>query len=253
VLRKTLEREMELSELKSRFVSMVSHEFRTPLSIILMNVDIIRKYNDRLSIAEKEKYMASVHTSIQRMTDLLDDVLTISRAEMGRLEFRPEPLNIDSFCRSVVDEIRTTANAALTFEYEARGTCRSAIADKKLLRLILTNLVSNAAKYSEPGGTVWVTLTCDEDQLVVDVTDEGIGIPEQEQTRVFETFFRATNTGRMSGTGLGLAIAKQCVEYHHGTIAFESVEGKGSTFTLTLPRVTEISEIEDDSDNYGLM
>jgi len=236
-LRKALAREIELGELRSRFVSMVSHEFRTPLAVILMNADMLRRYGERLSETQKEQYLDGIHTSVKHMADLLDDVLVISRTEAGRMEFSPECVDLETFSQEIINEIKTTTGPSLVFMFSATGLCTEAVVDKKLWQLIVSNLVSNAAKYSLPGGTIRITLNCDANQIVFRIQDEGIGIPEKDQRHLFETFHRAENVGKIPGTGLGLAIVKQCVEWHDGTITFESAENVGTTFTVTIPQV----------------
>ena len=238
MLHKALEREIDLNELKSRFVSLVSHEFRTPLAVLQMKTDILRHYRARLSEAEQADYIDSFQVFIRRMTDLLDGVLTLNRAEMGRLQFNPTPLDLVPFVQAIVDEIRTTSDPALTFVFSSQEECIIE-GDKQLLRSIMTNLVSNAAKYSRQGGEVRVSLECqsNNEYVTLEVTDQGIGIPETDQAHLFDMFHRAHNVGGIAGTGLGLAITRQCVERHGGTITFESTEGVGTTFSVTLPRL----------------
>lgn len=235
-LQKALDHAMELNELKSRFVSMVSHEFRNPLAVMQTSVQMLQRYSDRLSEADKRRQLDTLQMYIRRMTDLLEEVLTISRAEAGKLVFEPEPVDVAALCRSIVDEIRTIAPPSLTFALEAEGECQ-AVADPRLLTLAVSNLVSNAVKYSKPQGTVRVGVRSDGRTVTVLVQDEGIGIPQREQARVFEGFFRASNVGTVPGTGLGLSIARHCVMRHGGTLTFRSQENRGTTFVLTLPLV----------------
>ncbi len=236
MLHKALEREIDLNELKSRFVSLVSHEFRTPLAVLQMKTDILKHYRDRLSETEQADYIDSFQVFIRRMTDLLDGVLTLNRAEMGRLQFNPISIDLVPFAQAIVDEIRTTSDPSLCFEFSSQDACIIE-GDKQLLRSIMTNLVSNAAKYSRPDGEVRVILSCceDNDYVTLNVSDQGIGIPETDQAHLFDMFHRAHNVGGIAGTGLGLAITRQCVERHGGTITFESIEGEGTTFSVTLP------------------
>ncbi|GAB4420616.1 MAG: hypothetical protein Kow00106_17240 [Anaerolineae bacterium] len=233
-LQKALDHAMELNELKSRFVSMVSHEFRNPLAVMQTSVQMLQRYSDRLSEADKRRQLDTLQMYIRRMTDLLEEVLTISRAEAGKLAFNPEPVDVAALCRSIVDEIRTIAPPTLTFSVETEGDCR-AVADPRLLTLAVSNLVSNAVKYSKPQGTVHVGVRRQERAVTVLVEDEGIGIPQREQGRVFEGFFRASNVGTLPGTGLGLLIARHCVMRHGGTLTFRSRENVGTTFIITLP------------------
>ncbi|HVO70971.1 MAG TPA: PAS domain S-box protein, partial [Aggregatilineaceae bacterium] len=185
VLRKALAREMELGELKSRFVSMVSHEFRTPLAVILMNADMLRRYSKRLSESQKEQYLGSIHSSIKHMADLLDDVLVIGRAEAGKMEFNPEQVNLRAFSEEIINEIKTTSEPSLVFTFSVTGHCTGTNVDRKLWQLIVSNLVSNAAKYSLPGGAIRISVGCETDQIVLRIQDEGIGIPKRDQRHLF--------------------------------------------------------------------
>lgn len=233
-LQKALDHAMELNELKSRFVSMVSHEFRNPLAVMQTSVQMLQRYADRLSEADKQRQLDNLQLYIRRMTDLLEEVLTISRAEAGKLAFDPEPVDLEALCRKIVDEIRTIAPSSLTFSVVCQGNCQAEV-DPRLMTLAVGNLVSNAAKYSRPAGNVRVIVRGDERAVTVEVQDEGIGIPQREQARVFEGFFRASNVGTLPGTGLGLMIARHCVMRHGGTLSFQSQENVGTTFTLTVP------------------
>jgi len=238
-----LEKQKELSDLKSRFVSMTSHEFRTPLATILSSDELLRDYGDRLSVEERGELLASIETAVKRMTQLLDDVLVIGKAEAGRLDFHPEAIALRTFCENLLEEI-STANERedrpqhdVDFHFDEN--CDPALLDEKLLRHILGNLLSNAAKYSPEGGRVGLSVSCAGNSLEFVITDQGIGIPEDAQPRLFETFFRAKNVGGISGTGLGLAIVKRAVDVHGGTIEYESQQGQGTRFIVRLPR-TEV-------------
>ncbi len=235
VLQKSLAREIELGELKSRFISMVSHEFRTPLAIISMNSDILQKYRHVLSPEQQDEQFNNIFEAIRRMIELLDDVLTISRTESGRLEFAPSVFDAAELCQTVIDDVQTTLGAALTFRLNAVGACSEVVLDKKLVHLILSNLISNAARYTPAGRHVTIELECETTEVTFRVQDEGLGIPQADQPRIFEPFYRAENVETITGTGLGLAIAQQCVEQHGGTITFESKVNAGTTFTVRLP------------------
>lgn len=236
VLRKSLAREMQIGELKSRFVSLVSHEFRNPLAVILMNSDILRRYSDRLSPEQRTRYLDGIRLHVNEMTEMLDDLLLVSQSEAGKLVLKPETMDLVAFSRRIVDEVWTTSGADRQLDLELPAAECRVLSDPKLFRLIVANLVSNAAKYSQPGGVVSVRLSCDAERIQLVVVDRGIGIPEHDRPRLFETFFRASNVGDRAGTGLGLALVKQCVEQLGGTIACESQEGVGTTFTVLLPR-----------------
>jgi PAS domain S-box-containing protein len=235
VLHKSLVREIHLSELKSRFVSLVSHEFRNPLAVILMNNDILQRYHDRLTPGQREDYQQGIRAHVQQMTELLEDLLLVSQSEAGRLEVKLEVVDLVPFTHRIVDEVWTTGGADRALLVTMPDDCVTRT-DPKLFRLIVVNLVSNAAKYTREGGSVAVHLSCTPNQVVFSVQDDGIGIPEEDQLRLYETFHRGNNVGPRKGTGLGLALVKQCVEQFGGTIAFHSEENLGTTFTVILPR-----------------
>jgi signal transduction histidine kinase len=234
-LRQTLEREMQLGELRARFVSMASHEFRNPLASIQLSADLLGHYSDRLPEERKQKELDQIRVKIKNMTELLDDVLLVGTAEAGKLRFEPKALDVREFCESVLIELQRTIGADHKFVFFSEGYCGTASMDPKLLRHILGNLLSNAIKYSPVGSTITFDLICENHQALFRIKDEGIGIPEEDQVRLFETFHRAGNVGNIPGTGLGLAIAKQSVDLHGGRIELQSVKGRGSTFTVYLP------------------
>jgi signal transduction histidine kinase len=234
-IRHALKEEREINELKSRFVSMVSHELRTPLTIIRTSAELLEKYGHLASEQKKEEYYNRIRAAVSNMTQLLEDVLTFGKAEAGKLEFNPTHVNLEHFCGEIVEEMRMGIGIGYTIEYQKQGQCNQAYLDPALLRSILTNLLSNAIKYSDPGSTVNFTLFCDEGTAIFEIQDHGIGIPREDQPRLFELFHRASNATTIRGTGLGLAIVKQCVAHHQGQVRFKSQEGKGTTFTVQLP------------------
>jgi PAS domain S-box-containing protein len=243
-LRRMLTREMELGELKSRFIATTSHEFRTPLAIIQSSTDVLMRYADRLSVEQKEKEFQRIRSSIAGMVSLLDDILVISRAERGKLEFTPEPLNLENFCRDFLGVFETTSGRDHHLVFSYSGRAGEVLLDPKLLRHIVNNLISNAIKYSDPRSTVTFNVSCDNNRAILCVKDEGIGIPQADQARLFEPFYRAQNVDTIPGTGLGLAIVKQSVELHRGTIVVESRVGVGTTITVTLPAVQAVTASE---------
>ena len=236
VLRKALAKEIQFSVLKTRFVSMVSHEFRNPLSVILTYTDLLSNYYQRLSPNQREKYFNHIRAHVKNMSEMLEDLLLISRAEAHRLDVHVEEFDLATFCQRIVEEFRTTSGALRQFYFSSEGDCR-AETDSKLWRVIITNLLSNAAKYSSPNGLIEVRVVCTEEEIELQVQDDGIGIPEADQARLFEAFHRASNVGDRQGTGLGLTLVSQCVELLGGTIRFRSREGEGSTFIVKTPRV----------------
>jgi signal transduction histidine kinase len=231
-IRRALAQEKELNELKSRFVSMISHEFRTPLTIIQSTTELLEYYES--SAERKRDRFQRIHGAVQHMTQLLEDVLLMGKAEAEKLELRPEPLHLPEFCQTLLTDLQITAHQHQLC-FTSWGEPRPVWLDAKLFRQILTNLLSNAIKYSPQGGSVELALGYQADQVILSVRDHGIGIPLQDQERLFETFHRAANVNTIQGTGLGLAIVKHCVDLHEGNIEVQSQVGIGTTFTVTLP------------------
>jgi PAS domain S-box-containing protein len=239
---KALETEKQLGELKSRFVSMTSHEFRTPLTTILSSAELIQDYGHKWTQEKKLQHLQRIQTSVKHMTNLLDDVLLIGKAEAGKLDYNPVLLDLVQFCRDLVEEIQTTTKShAITFISQNNCTdsgqtsCERVYMDEKLLRHILSNLLSNAIKYSPQDCSVNFDLVCEQEEAVFKVRDRGIGIPEKDRAKLFDSFHRASNVGTISGTGLGLAIVKKAVDLHGGKITVESEVGVGTTFIISLP------------------
>lgn len=246
----TLDRERELSELRNSFLSLVSHEFRTPLTTIRSSAELLDRYNNRLSDEKKQTHYRRIESAVERMTQLLNEVLLIGQAEAGKLKFEPTPMDLVPWCRDLVEGMQVVVENAHANEihqhalaqrslyeiaFTSSGECVDAQMDEKLLGHILTNLLSNAIKYSPEGGTVQFDLVCTEREAIFRITDSGIGIPEEYLPQLFESFQRASNVGTIQGTGLGLAIVKKAVDLHRGTIAVESEVGVGTTFTVRLP------------------
>jgi signal transduction histidine kinase/pSer/pThr/pTyr-binding forkhead associated (FHA) protein len=232
--RNALEKEKQLVELKSRFVSMTSHEFRTPLTTILSSAELLEDYIDKWPQEKNLQHLRRIQANVKHMAQLLNSVLLIGKAEAGKLECNPAPLDVVEFCCELVDEMQiTTHSHIITFKPQCEYT--NVNLDEKLLRHILINLLSNAIKYSPRGGTVHFDLVCEQQQAIFRVQDRGIGIPKVEQAQLFDSFHRATNVGNIPGTGLGLAIVKKSVDLHGGTITVESEVGVGTIFTVTLP------------------
>ncbi|MGI0484456.1 ATP-binding protein [Pantanalinema rosaneae CENA516] len=232
-LLKHLEREKELNELKSRFVAMVSHEFRAPLTSIQTACELLEHYE--WTALEKQERFQQVYDSIQYMAALLDDVIILSSIEADKLQFTPELLDLNGFCQRLVANYTVTARKSQHLVFMPSNQSRNSWIDPKLLRQILSNLLSNAIKYSPQGGTIRLILSYQGSNAIFLVQDEGIGIPLEDQKHLFEAFYRARNVATIEGTGLGMAIVKRCVELHHGEITVESQPGVGTTFIVTLP------------------
>jgi PAS domain S-box-containing protein len=231
-----LEQQKALNELRTRFVAMTSHEFRTPLSGILSAEELLRHYGSRLPEHEKLEILDSIAAGVKRMTGMLDRVLLLGKADAQMLEFEPHPLDLQKLCNQLLEEARMQQPDSLC-DLRLAYTAEPGLGmyDEKLLRHIFGNLLSNAVKYSPLGGLVTFKVRADADMIVLDVADEGIGIPEEELPHLFESFHRASNVGTIQGTGLGLAIVRNAVDIHGGTIDVQSAAGSGTCFTVRLP------------------
>ena len=235
-----LRKERELNELKSRFVSMVSHEIRNPLNGILAAAQILERYSEKWTKERKQEFFQRIKTGSKKLTELLDDVLFIGKSEAGKLEVKSEPLDLEKFSRELVEEMQLSTGAKQAIAFISQAQCPKADLDEKLLRHILTNLLSNAIKYSSPDSTVHFDLVCQDGEVRFQIQDQGIGIPPEDLARLFESFHRATNVKNIPGTGLGLAIVKKCVDAQGGKIIVTSEIGVGTTFTVTLPLHNQI-------------
>ncbi|HYF18481.1 MAG TPA: 7TM diverse intracellular signaling domain-containing protein [Ramlibacter sp.] len=235
-MREALEQQKALNELRTRFVAMTSHEFRTPLAAILSAEEVLRHYGERLPPQDRLETLDSIAAGVQRMSRMLDRVLLLGQADAQLLDYAPSLVDVPALCRRLVEEAKASAPASRcalvlrTGEGVGTGSC-----DEKLLRHIFGNLLSNALKYSPAGGEVRFEVQREGGELLFRVADQGIGIPSEEIPHLFESFHRATNVGEIPGTGLGLAIVKNAVAVHRGRIEVESVVGKGTVFTVRVP------------------
>ena len=232
-LLKSLSKERELSDLKTRFISITSHEFRTPLTSIMSSVEILDYFEN--TETERRELFDQIYSSIQHLSQLLNDVLFISRADSDRLSLNCEDIDISAFCLNMISEAEQSFGKNHQFHFQQDGPPTIGCLDPKLLRQILTNLLSNAVKYSESASLVKVLLHFELNTYTVKITDQGIGIPEEEQSRLFDFFYRGSNVNDVSGTGLGLAIVKKSVELLHGVITVESQLQQGTTITMIFP------------------
>jgi PAS domain S-box-containing protein len=230
-----VQREKELSEMKSKFVATASHEFRTPLATMLSSAELLEHYSESLGQDEKRNLLQTIQTGAKRMSEMIDDVLTIGRAESGVLKLNLGPTNLRELCSRVVAEFRIAQGKQHIITLDDRFDRLEAMMDERLLRHILNNLLSNAVKYSPPGTEVTFSLERREEKAAIEIQDRGIGIPPEDQPRMFESFHRASNVENRPGTGLGLAIVKKAVELHGGEISLKSAVGSGTRFTVTLP------------------
>ena len=244
-LRAALAKEIELNELKTRFVGMISHDVRTPLAVISSSTEILRSYYERLDEMVRTRHFDQISAQVDRMVALLNDVLTISRADSGTILFQPEDLDLDAYCQTLVEEFQSNASIPANLTFASSGEPLIVHADEKLLYQALTNLLNNAIKYSPEGGPIRLELASDAEHAILRVTDSGIGIPEEDLPHLFETFHRGSNVGEIQGTGLGMAIVKRSIEAHGGTMTCESQINVGTTFSIRLPK-TAHSEPEND-------
>jgi PAS domain S-box-containing protein len=232
---KALAQEKELSQLKSNFVSMVSHEFRTPLGIIQSSAELLRDFYARMQPGEREEQLDSIARNTCRMTGMMEGVLVLSRLDAGKLDFQPALLDLNGFCRRVVDEVLSATNRRCLVELSLESVSLEAQADEQLLGHIFTNLLSNAVKYSEPGATVRFSVRQEGPDAVCMVRDRGIGISERDQEQLFKAFHRGSNVATRPGTGLGLMLVKRCAELHGGQVQVKSRIGEGTTVIVRLP------------------
>lgn len=232
---KALERERELRELKSNFISMASHEFRTPLTAIFSSSELLQYYGNTWSEDKKLKYYQRIEGAVKRMSKLLDDVLLYSKVEAGKLEFNPKSIVLEKFCQDLIEEIQLGIDEKPTITFVYSSSCDHLCLDEKLLRHILNNLLTNAIKYSPQDTAIRFSCSCENGEVTFEIQDRGIGIPSEDQKRLFESFHRAKNVGNIPGTGLGLAIVQKAVELHGGRVTFTSEVGMGTTFRVTLP------------------
>lgn len=232
-LNEALEKEKELSELKSRFVSMASHEFRTPLATILSSLSLVTKYGEQNEKEKQGKHISRIKSSINNLTDILNDFLSVSKLEEGRLSNSPEKFNLKEFISDTVTEMQPLARQEM--KYNHKGS-EDVVLDKKLLKNILFNLISNAIKFSKEDMPVEIISESEKSFAKISVKDKGIGISKEDQKHLFERFFRGHNATHIQGTGLGLHIVTKYAELMNGTIDLKSEENKGTTFTITFPR-----------------
>lgn len=242
--REALLREQEMNQMKSQFIGMLSHEFRTPMTTIRSSVDLLQSYSDNLTEERRAKYLERMNNAINQMLHLLDEVLFLSRNESGKVKFKPKPLDVEECCREIIEIIQFSTDK-YTINFNISGECLQASMDEELLNCIFTNLLSNAVKYSVKNPNINFYLRCQKNKAIFKIQDSGVGIPEEDQAHLFEPFYRASNVCQIQGTGLGLAIVKKCVELHQGAIEIESHVDRGTIVTVTLPLETRVDATPD--------
>ncbi|WP_299414491.1 ATP-binding protein [Acaryochloris sp. IP29b_bin.148] len=238
-IQNALENARELVNLKSRVIRTVSHEYRSPLSVIRMAAELLENRHQQLDVDQRNHFLGRIQQATRYMAELVDDMLLIEQTESGRMDFTPIKLDLQAFCQRLVNEHQLLSNHNHTLLFACEGNDTTLTADPKLLRQILTNLLTNAIKYSPDGGAINVQLICSPETAMLSVADQGIGIPPKDQSDVFEAFFRAENVDVIKGSGLGLSIAKKFVELHGGQIQIASQVNQGTTVTIQFPATTQ--------------
>ncbi len=233
-VRQALEQAKQLSDLRARFISMVCHQFRTPLNIVSFSNSLLRRHIDQLTDDKKLPLLDNIQTAVEQISELLDKILLLGRAEAAKLNFQPKPLDVIRFCEQLVAGIHLTSTHT-PINFVSEGNYPTAYIDKKLLETILTNLLDNAIKYSPNNSIVDFKLFWRNKKVIFQIKDNGIGIPAEDRERLFEPFHRGRNVDGITGTGLGLSIVKTLVDLHKGEIDVDSEIGFGTTFTVTLP------------------
>ncbi|MEL6651587.1 MAG: PAS domain-containing sensor histidine kinase, partial [Bacteroidota bacterium] len=237
-IKAALAKEKELNELKSRFVSMASHEFRTPLATILSSLSLLGRYTEPEQADKRQKHFGRIRNNVHNLTGILNDFLSLSKLEEGQIQARMEWFDINELCEELCEEMLSQAKRGQTIRYQSEGA-QQIYLDPTLLRNILVNLLNNAVKYSPEETPIVLQYEQDEGEIRFSIIDQGIGIPQDDQIHMFERFFRAKNVTNIQGTGLGLSIVRRYATLMQGTVSFESVHEHGTTFYLHFPRSNE--------------
>lgn len=229
-----LEQNKQVGETKNRFISMISHEFRSSLNIISLATSVLKRHVKVWSEEKKDSYFNQIQSAVEQINYLIDTILLIGRAELKKLKFEPELNDLNQFCLNLIEEFPVNSSDP-TLIYQDFGRQLPMFFDKNILHIILKNLISNALKYSPQNSTVELSVFVADEVVSIEVKDQGIGIPNQDYEQLFEAFYRGSNVGEIAGNGLGLAVVKNLVEVHEGEITVESTVEVGTKFTITLP------------------
>ncbi len=234
-VRQALEKEKELNDLKSRFVSMASHEFRTPLSGIMTSASLLEKYQKEEEQPKREKHLKNIKKSVRNLTSILNDFLSLDKLEQGGTQYHPTEFKIAAFLNELIEEFKLTSRANNEVSFTCNAEDSIVTQDQEIIRNIIANLMSNAVKYSDENAPIDLELKFEKEFFVLDVRDHGCGIPEDDQKHLFKKFFRAGNVTAVQGTGLGLNIVKRYVDIIGGEISFTSKVNEGTCFSLKIP------------------
>ncbi|NEQ42277.1 MAG: HAMP domain-containing histidine kinase [Leptolyngbya sp. SIOISBB] len=230
-----IEQEKQLTDLKLNFFALASHELRTPLSAILVSAQLLDKTKTKWSEEKRSRNLKRIQSSAKTMTQLLSDILLLTRAEAGKLELNPQTINLQEFCVQLIEEVKFNSQAQQQIVFSCTGEQISAQLDEKLLRSLLMSLLTNAIKYSSPESEIQFRLHWEESHVQFQIQDQGIGISAADQQHLFESFHRGQNAKTISGAGLGLAVVRKCLELQKGDITVQSQLGLGTTVTIELP------------------
>jgi PAS domain S-box-containing protein len=239
-VRRSLERERELNELKSKFVSIASHEFRTPLSTVMSSAALVQQYKERQEYDKQDKHIGRIKSSVNHLTQILNDFLSLGKLEEGKVDVKTESIELDVFLQEIREEVQSFLKAGQTVAVSNDQGLTEIQSDVRILRNILFNLISNASKYSEAGNVIIISCEKKDSMILFHVKDSGIGIPKEDQKHLFDRFFRASNAGNIQGTGLGLNIVKRYVDLLSGDISFTSEPGEGTVFHIRIPQLSSI-------------
>ena len=227
----------EQNQRRSEFVSMMSHDFRNPLCTILLSTELLKNSDQKLTAEQKRAIFQRIRAAGNNMVQLLDEVILVGRADFDQLKWIPEPLDLANFCQQLVDNTQQIASPHHQVQLEIQSNLQGTLWDEHLLRHILSNLLTNAVKYSPDGGEIQLNIWIEQNHVYFQVQDQGIGISANDQQRLFQAFQRGSNVEDIDGTGLGLAIVQRCVEACNGEVSVDSELGQGTTFTVRLPVV----------------
>jgi len=233
-LSEALDKERQLNEIKSRFVSMASHEFRTPLSTVLSSASLLTKYKDAEDQPKRERHIEKIKASVKQLNDILEDFLSLGKLDEGKVAVSVNEFSLNDLIQDVIEEMKGLAKDKQKIVYSMNDGELIAT-DKKLLRNVLINLISNAIKFSGEESSVWVNSNVTNGTASISVKDEGIGISDDDQIHLFSSFFRGKNVLNIQGTGLGLHIVKRYMDLLDGEVDLESQLGKGTTITIKIP------------------
>ena len=233
-LSEALDKEKQLSEIKSRFVSMASHEFRTPLSTVLSSASLLEKYKTTEEQAKRSRHIDKIKNSVRHLNDILEDFLSLGKLDEGKVENHACEFDLKEFITETTEEMKGLLKDSQHFELDYDGSS-IIFSDKKLLKNILINLITNAIKFSDEESTIWIKTIANEEDAVISIRDEGIGIAEEDQQHLFSSFFRGANATNIQGTGLGLHIVKRYIDLMGGSVQLKSKLDEGTTIILTIP------------------